>query len=134
MTVKFAFVCDAANLAQSGNLNVLGIFNSINAQKIPCTHAKFMYVANIEFHRSEVGQHDFKLSFVDEDGREIIKAPSGTISVGEPAGNMPANTNLMLEFLNVTFPRKGSYQIDLTVDRQHASSVRIQVVEIPAKD
>jgi len=126
MKLKYSFVCDAANIAQSGNLNVLGIFQNISALQFPCVHPKFVYVASIEFHRSEIGKHKFKVSFVNDDGKEVIPPLEGEVQVNQ--NNMFAN--IILEMNNINFPKPGTYQIDLAIDYQHITTDSIHVLQI----
>ncbi|HEX2944378.1 MAG TPA: hypothetical protein VHT96_00295 [Clostridia bacterium] len=125
MHCKYSFVCDAANISQTGNLNVLGIFRNISAAKFPCQHPRFTYVANIEFHRSEVGKHSFRMNFIDDDGKEIISPLSGEIDVS--ASNRSAN--IIIELANIQFPKAGVYEIDLTLDNQHVTTESINVLQ-----
>lgn len=128
MKAKYSFVCEAANIAQSGNLNVLGIFTNINAAHVPCVYPKFAYVANIEFHRSESGKHSFKLSFINDDGKDIIQPISGHMDVAQNQG-LPSSANLLVELANITFPTAGAYEIDLTIDNQHICTETIHVID-----
>jgi hypothetical protein len=118
-------VCDAANVSQTGNLNVLGIFRNINAGKFPCQHPRFTYVANIEFHRSELGKHSFRINFIDDDGNDVISPLSGEIEVS--ASNRSAN--IIIELANIQFPKAGIYEIDLTMDNQHVTTESITVLQ-----
>lgn len=129
MRVKYSFVCDAANISQTGNLNVLGIFSNINTRKFPCAHPKFTYVANIEFHRSESGQHDFKVTLVNDDGHNILPPLSGKID-SKQISTYSSSVNIILELQNVNFPKAGIYEIDLIIDNQLACSETIRVVDV----
>jgi hypothetical protein len=126
MKTKYSFVCDAANVAKSGNLNVLGIFQTIQATKFPCVHPQFTYVANIEFHRSEEGAHKFKLSFVDDDGKDVIPPLEG--DMGVTRDNLSAN--ILMQLNSINFPKPGTYQIDLAIDHQHIATDSINVMQI----
>jgi hypothetical protein len=123
MKLKYSFVCDSANISLQGNLNALGIFSTINAPKYPVTYGRFFYVANIVFHRSEAGPHKFKLSFVNDDGRDIISPVEGDMNVTIQA----LSNNLMLDLNGITFPSPGIYQIDLSVDNIYLGSETINV-------
>lgn len=118
MEVKYSFVCDGANISKTGNLNALGIFTSISAGSFPCTHPSFTYVACIEFHPVEEGEHKTSLFFVDDDGNSIVPRINGRINIS--GGNRQAN--IMLSFNNVTFPKPGRYQIDLSIDNRLVKS------------
>lgn len=126
MNPKYTFVCEAANISQGGNLNVLGIFQNINAENFPVTFAKMIYVASIEFHRSEKGLHHFKVNFIDNDGKSIIPPLEGELAVNE--NNLFAN--LLLGIEGIVFPGAGTYAIDLTIDHQHIATDNIQVIKV----
>lgn len=83
MEVKYAFFCDAATVDSAGKLNVLGIFTNINMVKFPGRYHQMYFVAALEGHRSEIGKHKFKINFVDEDGKEIIKPLEGKLEINE---------------------------------------------------
>ena len=125
MLCKYSFVCDAANISQTGNLNVLGIFRNISAVKFPCQHPRFTYVANMEFHRSELGKHSFRINFIDDDGNDVISPLNGEIEVN--AANRSAN--ILVELANIQFPKAGVYEIDLTLDNQHVTTESINVIQ-----
>lgn len=125
MKIKYSFVCDAANISQSGNLNVLGIFKNIFASQFPATHPKLTYVANVEFHRSEIGKHTFKVNFIDEDGREVLPPLNGEIDV-----NNSLFTTIILDIANINFMRPGVYEIDLVIDNQHISTENITISQM----
>jgi len=125
MNTKYSFVCEAANISQSGNLNVLGIFQNINAEVFPTTFAKMVYVASIEFHRSETGKHIFKVNFIDSDGKSIIPPLEGEFVVYD--NNLFAN--LLLGIEGIAFPGPGIYAIDLTIDHQHMATDNITVLK-----
>jgi hypothetical protein len=126
MKSKYTFVCEAANISQGGNLNVLGIFQNINAENFPITFAKMIYVASIQFHRSETGKHFFKVHFIDDDGKPVIPPLEGEFIVYE--NNLSAN--LLLGIEGIVFPKPGTYAIDLTIDHQHVSTDNIQVMKV----
>jgi hypothetical protein len=126
MKPKYTFICEAANVSQSGNLNVLGIFQNFNATNFPVTIPRMVYVASIEFHRSEVGKHHFKVNFIDEDGKPLIPQLDGEIII--PENNLFAN--LMLGIENIPFSKAGIYAIDLVMDNQHLATDNIHVFKM----
>jgi hypothetical protein len=125
MKIKYSFVCDAANIAQSGNLNVLGIFKNITSSQFPCTHPKFVYVAHVEFHRTEICKHKFKVTFVNDDGKDVIPPLNGELALNS---QFPW-ANIIMELVNVNFLKAGTYQIDLTIDNQHICTDDITVFD-----
>jgi hypothetical protein len=129
MNVKYSFVCDAANISQTGNINVLGIFKNIFSSQFPCAHPKFTYVANIEFHRTEIGKHKFKITFIDEDGKKLIPSIDSEIDVQPQNPFENPWTNFLFEFANINFPKAGIYEINLAIDNIHLCTDTITVVE-----
>lgn len=125
MQIKYSFLCEAANITHTGNLNVLGIFDNINAKNFPCVHPHCVYIARISFHRSEIGRHPFKLSFIDDDGNEVIPPLNGEIAASQ--NNM--NANILMNILNIKFQHAGEYHIDLTIDNQNICSDTIRLIQ-----
>jgi hypothetical protein len=125
MQLKYTFVCEAANIS-NGALNALGIFDVIQAMSFPCVHPKFTYVSNIEFHRTETGVHKFKLSFVYEDGRDVIAPVSGEVNVVPNS----LRTSLLMQFAGIEFKEEGVYELKLSVDDVPVSTETIRLVTV----
>lgn len=125
MNVDFAFFCDAATVDASGKLSVLGVFRNIRAREFPCAHPQMSFVAVMEAHRSEIGIHNFKINFVDEDGKSIIQPLEGNFEVSPDflGGQFILNLN------NIQFPRPGTYAADITIDNQHKKSVSLMLIK-----
>lgn len=123
MKIKYSFICEAANISNSGNLNVLGIFENLNAPNFPVKIPMMFYVVHIEFHRSEIGQHIFKVNFIDSDGKSIIPQLEGQIAVNE--GSLSSNIIIALEGIMLNVP--DTYAIDLTVDNNHLATDTLNV-------
>jgi hypothetical protein len=118
MKLKYSFVCDYANVSMQGNLNASSIFTNISASAFPATLSRFFFVASIAFHRSEVGKHKFRLSFVDQDGKDVINPIAGELE----ATPQSLNANIIIELNAIKLSNPGTYQFDLTVDNNHIGS------------
>lgn len=125
MEVKYSFVCDCANIDTQGKLNVLGIFNNIYMREFPGVYGNFMYVAALEFSRSETGDHNFRLCFIDYDGNDVLPPQDGRIEVN----NAKSIANIIIKIGNVQFPKEGIYRIDLALDGRLATSVLINLIK-----
>lgn len=126
MEVKNAFFCDYANLEVSGKVNVLGIFNDINSVQFPVTQSQFFFVALIEGHRSESGQHQIKINFVDEDGKDVLPSMNAPFEI---TSNKPDST-FILNLQGVVFSKPGAYSADIVVDNHHLRSVKLVLNKI----
>jgi len=82
------------------------------------------FVISMKGHRSEVGQHNIVLNFVDSDGRPIISRFQGIFHVA------PRQINVyFINYLqNITFPGPGDYAVDILVDNRHLGSVPLCVM------
>ena len=125
MRIKYSFVCDSAVIGVNGNLNAMNIFQNLGAKQFPVTIPKMVFVAVIQFHRSEVGIHTFKLELVDEDGRAVIPVMNGEINATPQA----LNANMLAEIVGVSIPKTGVYQLDLTIDNNHMTSETFTVTQ-----
>jgi hypothetical protein len=125
MEVKFAFFCDAATIDGIGKLNVLGIFSAINSKEFPLVFPKMTFVAAIDSHRSEVGTHKFKISFIDQDGKDLIPPLENSMEVQGAATN-----NFLIDLNAIAFPAPGTYSVDISMDNHHLKSVLLNVVQI----
>lgn len=124
MEVLSAFICDAANISNTGNLNALGIFTTIPAPAFPAIHNHMTIVAILKFHRSEVGKHPFKLSFVDEDGHEILPSLNNEINITDNS----LQPNIIVNLCDIKFPKVGMYEIDFVIDNKLARSIELQTI------
>lgn len=125
MQVKYAFFCDAANVDASGKLNVLGVFQNVQASQFPYTHPKMTFVAGIESRISEAGKHQIKIVFIDEDGKNVLPPLTGVFETSP--GQL--NSNFLLDLVNISFPKAGVYMADIVVDNNSIRSESITVAK-----
>ncbi|HEX9059510.1 MAG TPA: hypothetical protein VF941_04965 [Clostridia bacterium] len=123
MKLKYSFNCEALNFDVAGNLNVLGIFDSIHGETFPYLFPRMVNVNRIEFHRSEIGKHKFRANIVNDDGKLIANPVEGEINIDD----RQTNVNIILEFNGLVFPEPGTYALDLTIDNQHVTTNNIYV-------
>ncbi len=126
MERRFSFLCDSANISQSGNLNVLGIFDSVAAPNFPCAHPQCFYIAKIEAQRAETGEHRFRVAFVDEDGAQVIPPFEGVLHFTVAS----RTTHVMLKMVNIMFRKPGVYHFDLSIDGQYIGTESITVSQL----
>jgi hypothetical protein len=127
MKSKYSFVCEAANISSSGNLNAFGIFQSINIRSFPFGIPRMFYVAGIQFHRSETGRHGFSVNFIDDDGRSIVPPLEREVVMYENK----YFANFLVELENTQFHKPGTYQVNLMINNQPIAANTIRVFQIP---
>lgn len=127
MKSKYSLICEAANVSSSGNLNAFGIFQSINIRVFPFVIPRMFYVAGIQFHRSETGEHHFIVNFIDDDGRSITSSLERKIMIYE--NKYFANFLVGLE--NTQFHKPGTCQVNLLINNQPVATNTIHVFQTP---
>lgn len=84
MEVTLAVACDYANVADSGKLNIMGVFQEINPLGFPTAIAQMFLIVSWEAGPAEFGSHKkVSFAFVDEDGNVKVNL-EGPIVVPEP--------------------------------------------------
>lgn len=132
MDVTLAVCCDAANVSREGKLNLLGIFNSIHAERFPATHPHLSLVLRVEARVGEEGTYPLELRFVDEDGGELFKVNGQVgLSGGQPGRPMTAQT--IMDINNLQLPGPGTYAFDVFLDGHRARSIALHAFENPPK-
>ncbi|MGH3113762.1 MAG: DUF6941 family protein, partial [Gaiellaceae bacterium] len=76
------------------------------------------------------GEHAIDIRLVDADGGELLKLDGRAQLQSERPGH-PIFTQAILTLNNLTFPRAGTYTVDILVDRRHERSLPLEVQEIP---
>ena len=96
--------------------------NNSSAAKYPCNFPIHV-IASIKFEPAEMGQHEFRINCVDEDGKscfDIKQEVNAFVAEGrDPRGGFRQNVHIQ----GVGFPKPGRYSIDLLVDKQIVQSI-----------
>lgn len=110
-----AVLADEANVSKEGKLNVLGIFDQINAGNFPCVHPRMVYAFRL---RAEYADSDRRVSLrirlLDEDGGVILNAEAHAEVPRIPPGEH-ATVNQIIALNQVRFPRPGAYKFEVLV-------------------
>jgi hypothetical protein len=110
-------LCDAATEFQ-GKLNVLGTFDTMFTPQVPVIYPGCSIAIRLRVEQAEQGQHAFRLSFIDEDGRDVIAPIGGSFGVNMAPGVPNVAVNLVINLQGTRLLRHGNHRIDLTVDNQ----------------
>ena len=124
MDVTLAVCCDAANVSREGKLNLLGIFNSIQAAQYPCTHPHLALVLRVEARIGEEGIYPLELKLVDEDGH-VLFAIGGQVTLQGAEPGRPMTAQTIMDINNFTLPRPGTYAFDIMIDKKVVRSIPI---------
>jgi hypothetical protein len=130
MNIEVYSLCDAAT-NDTGKLNMLGVFDTIQAKQLPVIYLQCAIALRIRFESIERGEHKVAVNFVDLDGKNIIPPANGTINVNFLDSQRSASANLILNIQGLRLERYGEYSIDLAIDGRSESSLPLFVIPVP---
>lgn len=119
-----ATACDGKLYVHGGGWDVL------NTASVPFTQPLMAVVLMIEMEPSEVAEHTFAISLVDDGGTPLGFGATGRMVPGDqsvllsgPVARLP----LAIPFQAVTFSRAGIYRFQISIDEQVIHSVEFAV-------
>ena len=125
MKLLYALLCDYAFLSIDKKVNIIGVFETINAAKFPVTHPKFVIVGSVA-----PSKKNFKMSL------NIVEKDTGTPVLGdvhEREVNLPEqqgqNFNFIVEVINTNFPKPGEYSVEIKIDKDVIGEIPLKVAE-----
>jgi hypothetical protein len=128
MELRLFLLADYANLSQEGKLNVMGIFDRINANRFPARHPEMYIVVRL---RAELGEGDetrtLTIKLLDEDGAQIGAVSQEFQMSPAKSGYMP-EANFMINLRDVMFPQPGRYEFVLLVDKESKGSMPLDLI------
>ena len=116
MKVEVAAICDAAT-DQSGKLNMLGVFDYIEAE-LPIVIPRCSVVFRIRHTRSEIAEHHITVSIQNPFEHSELMPPieSKVNFLPVPDGMDSAAVNLILNLNRMRIAQGGKYLLRLRVD------------------
>jgi hypothetical protein len=132
MKVESFLLCDAATDTM-GKLNILGAFDRIYLKSTPGVYQGCTVAMRVRFYRSEVGNHNFEIRFIEQDGKDIMKPLSGQVNVSFSSEANSGAMNFVLNIVRMRFEYFGDYQLDLRMNNEIMASLPLTVCPTPQK-
>lgn len=131
MDVKLAVLADYANVSQDGKLNIMGIFQEINAPSLPFPLPQMYLVLTFEAGPAEFGsEKQLRVVLVDSDGNERMSL-EGQVKVPRPLRRgAPAYINEAIGLAGVPFDRAGDYHFAALVGGETKETVPLHVNDL----
>jgi len=130
MKVTLAVLADAANVTRDGKLNIMGIFDSIQAQQYPVTHPQMQLVMRFEADLGESRESNkVGVQLIDEDGKKLF-ALSGDIALGPVGPGQPIGSNHILTINMLKFEHPGDYEFKISINNEVKAEVPLKVLQI----
>lgn len=134
MELLTSVICDSAS-DYNGKLCILGAFDTIWSSKYPNQHPHCTLALRFLFNQTDLGNHQFKVVFVDADGKELL--PKGPLNFGIQISAIPddqyfISRNLTLNMQGLPIPAPGQYSFDIYWNGEVLASIPLQAVQGPA--
>ncbi len=130
MDCTLSLVADAANNADNGKLNVLGVFDRVSTDKYPYLLPQMFVVITFKASAAEFGRKKkFEIVLVDPDARNLTKI-SASGNVPKPDAGTKATMQIILQMVNTPFPKPGPYQISVLVDGDEKASIPLEAIQV----
>ncbi len=126
MEIQIFALCDAAADYQ-GRLSILGVFDSILANKIPAVHPQCSVALRLRLGKIEEGKHSLTLHIVDNNGNMIIPPLNGEFGFQLPPREQHGAINLVLNLQGLSFNSYGDYDVNLAIDGRQLGSIPFSV-------
>lgn len=126
MKLLYALLCDSAFLSIDKKVNIIGVFESINAQKFPVTHPKFVIVGSIAPSKRKF---KMKLNIAGEEAEKSIISDFQEREVNLPEEGKEQNFNFIVEVINANFGSSGKYKVEILIDNEVIGEIPFKVAE-----
>lgn len=128
MKLTYALIADNAFLSIDKKVNIIGVFETINAATFPVTHPKFVIVGSIV-----PSKQVFKmaLNIVDSLSGESIIENNSEREIKIPTDQAATNFNFIVEIVNINFKAAGNYRVEIVIDGQKLGEIPLKVVKVP---
>lgn len=137
MEVTLALLADSANVSADAKLNILGVFDTIFAERFPAVHGQMQLILRLEANPAEAGSRkQLEIQLMTEDGRKVFSiATEMEFQVKEPSkprGEM-MKSDQIIGLQNIRFEKPGDYQFTILVNGETKKAVPLKVREIPSQ-
>ena len=126
MKLLYALLCDNAFLSIDKKVNIIGVFENINAPKFPVSHPKFVIVGSVA-----PSKKDFKMSIsiIEKETNSAVLGDIQEREVNLPKIGEGHNFNFIVEVINANFAKPGEYLVKITIDGEVIGEIPLKVAE-----
>lgn len=126
MKLIYALLCDNAFLSIDRKVNIIGVFETINAPSFPVTHQKFTLVGSMS-----ASKNKFKLAIdiIAKTSNNSILKETQERDVSLPVSEGNKNFNFIIELVNTVFPQSGSYSVNINIDGKTVESLNLTLAQ-----
>ncbi len=132
LDVNLAVLADYANVSQDGKLNIMGIFQEINAPSLPFSLPQMYLIVSFAAGPAEVGsERDLRVALLHGDDQEPILNLEGQLQIPRPMrSGSRSYFNEAIGLAGVTFERAGDYGFSILVGGDEKATVPLHVNDL----
>jgi hypothetical protein len=112
-------------------LDILGSFDVFMSPRAPVVVPECSIAGRVRFERIEEGPHQFRIYFMDADGRPVVPDIHEDVNVTFPHDLPTVYKAFALHFRDLRLPDFGEYAIKVAVDRMILASVPVYCLRTP---
>ena len=133
MEVDFAFLADAAEVA-NGKLHLVGgAFDTIWTQGMPLRYPKMSLALRLLLNTADFDRkHKIEIRLMNEDGKTIPPSIGGDLEIQRNA-NLPKGWKqgflTVMNFVDLNFPNFGDYSFELIVNNRSEKSIPLRIAQ-----
>ena len=117
LELNLMVVADAANISNSGSLNLLGEFNTLISEEAPFALVGKVLVVRFQGTPNDVGQHVLGFRLLDPDRGLIWASPDTAVQYPpSPMPGIPARLQGIVALPNFVLPAAGTYEVEILLD------------------
>lgn len=134
MEVALALLADYANVTKEGKLNLLGLFDRINASNLPWIHPQMQLVLSLEATPAEWdSSKKFEIKLLDADGNTKLTIGSDLkVPRGQSGRNVLISSIIAIN--NLRFDTAGDYAFHILIGGDDKKTIPLRVNFVPRPD
>lgn len=132
MKARIAVLADYANVTADRKLNVMGVFNVINAPRVPAIHRQMQLVVScVPDPWDATVDAPIEIQLVDADGHALWSF-KGQMNLGGATPGEQATANFILSLNDLRFDKFGFYDFKILVNDEPFESIPLLVHQLEA--
>jgi hypothetical protein len=131
MDVRLAVLADYANVSQDGKLNIMGIFEEINASYLPYVLPQMYLVMSLTAGPAEFDTvRALRVLLLRSDGQRLLEL-GGQLQIPQPTREgSRAYMNEAIGLAGISFPQAGDYAFHILVGDDEKATVPLHVNDV----
>lgn len=127
MKVVLAVLADEANVSQEGKLNLLGIFDRIDAATLPVIHPRMVFAFRVQTDYADGGRpFPVQVRLDDGEGNTLFEAVGEMVAPPVPPGEV-LTANQVFSLVGVELGREGTYRFSVAIGGAEQASAEFRV-------